>query len=65
MNFRIAIEQEEDGSRKSLIYSGSSLMGAMVDAKTKIQALALRVVADRLQDGEAGPDLVTISFAGE
>jgi hypothetical protein len=33
------------------------------EAKAKVQALALRVVADRLEHGEAGPDLVSISFA--
>jgi len=32
------------------------------DAHAKAQALALRVLADRLEHGEAGPDL-TISFA--
>ena len=33
------------------------------EAKAKVQALALRVVADRLEHGEAGPDLLSISFA--
>jgi predicted RNase H-like HicB family nuclease len=33
------------------------------EAKAKVQALALRVVADRLEHGEAGPDLVSIFFA--
>ena len=33
------------------------------EAKAKVQALALRVVAERLEHGEAGPDLVSISFA--
>ncbi len=32
------------------------------EAKARIQALALRVVADRLEHGEAGPDLLDISF---
>ena len=31
--------------------------------KAKVQALALRVVADRLEHGEAGPDLLSIIFA--
>jgi predicted RNase H-like HicB family nuclease len=33
------------------------------EARARVQALALRVVADRLEHGEAGPDLVSISFA--
>ena len=32
------------------------------EARAKVQALALRVVADRLEHGEAGPDLLDISF---
>jgi hypothetical protein len=32
------------------------------DARAKAQALALRVFADRLEYGEAGPDLLSISF---
>jgi predicted RNase H-like HicB family nuclease len=33
------------------------------EAQARVQALALRVVADRLEHGEVGPDLVDISFA--
>jgi predicted RNase H-like HicB family nuclease len=33
------------------------------DAQARAQALALRVLADRLEHGDAGPDLTTISFA--
>jgi len=32
-------------------------------AKAKAKALALRVLADRLDHGEAGPDLQDISFS--
>jgi predicted RNase H-like HicB family nuclease len=32
------------------------------EAQAKVQALALRVVADRLEHGEAGSDLLDISF---
>ena len=65
MNFKIEIEQEQDGR---WIAEVVELPGVMVygptpeAAKAKVQALALRVVADRLEHGEAGPDLVTISF---
>ena len=33
------------------------------EAIARVQALALRVLADRLEHGETGPDLMTISFA--
>ncbi len=31
-------------------------------AVSKVQALALRVVAERLEHGETGPELLSISF---
>jgi predicted RNase H-like HicB family nuclease len=66
MNFRVEIEQENDGR---WIAEVIDLPGVLVygntseEAQAKVQALALRVVADRLEHGEAGPELVTISFA--
>jgi predicted RNase H-like HicB family nuclease len=33
------------------------------ETRARVQALALRVVADRLEHGEAGPALLSISFA--
>ena len=33
-----------------------------IKAQAKVQALALRVVAERLEHGEAGPELIDISF---
>jgi predicted RNase H-like HicB family nuclease len=66
MQFRVEIEQEEDGR---WIAEVVDLFGVLAygntpeEAKAKVQALALRVVADRLEHGEAGPDLVSISFA--
>ena len=66
MTFRIEIEQEEDGR---WIAEVVDLPGALAygktpeEAKAKVQALALRVLADRLEHGEASPDLVSISFA--
>jgi len=66
MTFRVEIEQETDGrwiaevvELPGVIAYGSSEQAA----KAKVQALALRVVADRLEHGEAGPDLLSISFA--
>jgi predicted RNase H-like HicB family nuclease len=66
MKFRVEIEREEDGR---WIAEVVDLPGVLAygntpeEAQAKVQALALRVVADRLEHGEAGPDLVTISFA--
>jgi len=66
MNFRVEIEQEEDGR---WIAEVTDLPGVLAygststEAQSKVQALALRVIADRLEHGEAGPDLVNISFA--
>lgn len=66
MTFRIELEQEEDGR---WIAEVLGIPGAMVygktpeEAKARAQALALRVVADRLEHGETGPDLQTITFA--
>ena len=66
MLFKIEIEQESDGRwiAEVLELPGVMAYGASVnEAKAKVQALALRVVAERLEHGEAGPDLLNISFA--
>ena len=66
VTFKVEIEQEDDGR---WIAEVMDLPGVLAygqtpeEAKAKVQALALRVVADRLEHGEAGPDLVSISFA--
>jgi len=61
----VKLEQEEDGR---WIAEVTELPGVRVygdnpeEARAKAQALVLRVVADRLEHGEAGPDLLNISF---
>jgi predicted RNase H-like HicB family nuclease len=66
MVFKVELEQEQDGR---WIAEVVELPGVMAygstpqEARARVQALALRVVADRLEHGEAGPDLVSISFA--
>ncbi len=61
----LELEQEEDGR---WIAEVTELPGVLAygdnpeHARAKAQALALRVVADRLELGEAGPDLLSISF---
>jgi predicted RNase H-like HicB family nuclease len=66
MTFKVEVEQEEDGR---WIAEVIELPGVLAygrtpeEARAKVQGLALRVVADRLEHGEAGPDLLSISFA--
>ena len=65
MILTVETEQEENGR---WIAEVRELPGVMVygssteEAVAKVKALALRVVADRLEHGEAGPDLLNISF---
>jgi predicted RNase H-like HicB family nuclease len=65
MNFRVEIEQEEDGLWIAEVVDLPGVLSyesTAQDAQAKVQA-ALRVIVGRLDDGKAGPDLVTISFA--
>jgi predicted RNase H-like HicB family nuclease len=66
MIFKVEIEQEQDGRWLAEVVELPGVMaygGTPEEARARVQALALRVVADRLEHGEAGPDLVSISFA--
>ena len=66
ITFKVDIEQETDGRWIAEILD---LPGVMVygttsgEAQAKVQALALRVVADRHENGESGSELMTISFS--
>ncbi len=66
MIFDIEIEQEEDGRWIAEI---PELPGVMLygdtpqEAKTKVQALALRVIAERIESGEPQPELVSVTFS--
>lgn len=65
MNFTIEIEREEDGR---WIAEVMELPGVLVygqtrdEAVAKVQALALHVIADRLEHGEVTPNLMSVSF---
>ena len=65
MNLRIEIEQETDGRWLAEV---DALPGVLcygttrTDAVAKVQALALRVLAERLEQGEAVPELLDVSF---
>jgi len=65
LRFRVEFDQEQDGR---WIAEVPELPGVLAygasrpEAQARVQALALRVVAERLEHGEAGPDLLDISF---
>ncbi len=66
MTFKVEIEQEEDGRWIAEVVGLAGVLAygkTQDEARAKVQALALRVIADRLEQGEAGPDLLSISFA--
>lgn len=65
MHLEVEVDREEDGR---WIAEVPALAGAMAYGESRDQtlaraeALALRVLADRLEHAEAGPDLVSVSF---
>lgn len=67
MSFTIEVEQEEDGRWLAEVIG---LPGALVygqtrdEAVARVQALALRVVAEQLEHGEPAPQQVSVSFIG-
>ncbi len=66
MNFTIEYEQEEDGRWLAGVSQlpGVLTYGATPDeAMARAEVLALRVLAERLEHGEAGPEPISISFA--
>ena len=66
MTFTIEYEREDDGRWLAEVIElpGVLAYGQTSDeAIAKAQALALRVLADRLEHGDSAPQFVTISFA--
>lgn len=65
MFLTVSVEREEDGRWLAEV---TDLPGVLVYGQTRdeafarAEALALRVLADRLEHGEAGPDLGSVSF---
>jgi predicted RNase H-like HicB family nuclease len=65
ITFRVELEHEVDGRwlAEVLELPGVLAYGDTQDtALSRVQALALRVIAERLEHGEAGPELLSISF---
>lgn len=65
MHLSVEVEREDDGR---WIAEVRDLAGVLADggsrdqAVARAEALALRVLADRLEHEEAGPDLVSVLF---
>ncbi|MCB7129565.1 MAG: type II toxin-antitoxin system HicB family antitoxin [Candidatus Brocadiales bacterium] len=63
MNIKVELEKEDDGR---WIAEVSDLPGVMVygktrdEALTRVKALALRVLADRLENGETVPEMTNV-----
>ena len=64
MKFRVEVEREEDGRwlAEAPELPGVLAYGASApEAQARVQALALRVVADRLEHGEPRPEQIDIT----
>jgi predicted RNase H-like HicB family nuclease len=66
MTFTVEYEREEDGRWLAEVLELPGVIaygGSSEEAIAKAQALALRVLADRLEHGEGKPEFLSISFA--
>jgi predicted RNase H-like HicB family nuclease len=66
MDFKIEYEREEDGRWLAEIpqLPGALAYGATAEeAMTRVEILALRVLAERLEQGEAKPQSIRIAIA--
>ncbi len=64
--FKVDLEQEDDGRWIAEIVDLPGVLAygqTEEQARARVQALALRVIADRLENGESDTHLLTISFA--
>jgi predicted RNase H-like HicB family nuclease len=65
MTLTIEVEQETDGRWLAEVPTLPGVMTygvTQTDAIARIQALALRVLAERLEHGEAVPEFLTVTF---
>ena len=66
MTLTIELEREADGRWLAEVPALPGVMtyaASRPEAIAKVQALALRVLAERLEHGEAAPELLSVSFA--
>ena len=65
ITFKFELEREEDGRWLAEVIElpGVLAYGETQEAAlSRVQALALRVIAERLEHGEAGSELLSIAF---
>src|SRR5437016_4388550 len=65
ITFKVETEQEDDGRWLAEVVELPGVLAygdTQQAALSKVQALALRVIAERLEHGEAAPELLSISF---
>jgi predicted RNase H-like HicB family nuclease len=65
MTLHIEVEQEADGRWLAEVNDVPGVLAYGVtrpDAVARVQALALRVLADRLEHGEAVPEFLNVTF---
>ncbi len=65
MILSIEFEQESDGRWLAEVPSLPGVMtygNTQTDAGARVQAIALRVLAERLEHGEAVPELLNVTF---
>lgn len=66
MTFSVEVEREEDGRWIAEVPALPGVLAygdSKAEAVAKVQALALRVLADRLEHGEADPEDFAVTFA--
>ncbi len=65
ITFKVEIEREDDGRWLAEVLELPGVLAygdTQATAVSKVQALALRVIAERLEHGEAGTEFLSISF---
>ena len=65
ITFKVEIEQEDDGRWLAEVLELPGVLAygdSQQAAVSRVQALALRGIAERLEHGETSPDLLSISF---
>ena len=65
ITFKVEVEREDDGRWLAEVVElpGVLAYGETSEAAlSRVQALALRVIAERLERGETAPELLSISF---
>ena len=65
ITLKVEVEQENDGRWLAEVVDLPGVLAygeTQQEALARVQALALRVIAERLEHGETAPDLLSISF---